>query len=239
VSLRRIATAVLAAATVTLLGGCAEEVEPATCGVVVDASGSTQLLMQKVRPAVEKFVAGARCGTVRVVMISLNSIGETCTAPTLDLATAMRADRGNQGAWDVEYRDEQVPRIGAVAERLVRCVYERGTHVGTDVYGALVELARTLPAPGTPVRVFIASDMVNTVDTDLRNESLATAEDREKVLRAAAGRGRLPDMSGWVVDATGAAYGTSALGPAFSAHLQQYWSEAFTSRHATYRQLAS
>lgn len=237
--LRRIITALLATATLALIGGCDEEVELATCGVVVDASDSAQQLMVRVRPAVERFAADARCATVRVVAISVNSVGETCTAPTVDLASSMRADRANLAAWDEEFRKDQAPRVGAIAEHLVDCVAANGTHGGTDVYGALIELARTFPPPGAPVRVLIASDMVNTIDTDLRNASLASIEDRARVLRVAVERGRLPDMAGWTVDATGAAYGTSPLGPAFSADLQQYWSEAFTSRHATYRQLAS
>jgi hypothetical protein len=144
------ATLVVASAVLIPAAGCgaAAETPRAACGVIVDGSGSAEQLGQRTQTVIDAFVTASVCTTVRVIVISANSAGESCTAPTLDLAADMRADPSNQESWSREYHDEQTPRVSALARRLTACVAQHGTGNGTDVFGAFREFARTIPAQG-------------------------------------------------------------------------------------------
>lgn len=237
-SIRSVLAAALAASALPILVACGvEEVETADCGVVVDASSSAGDLMRKSGPVIESFVANSVCGKVRLVAVSANSIGDTCTAPVLDLARDMRTHPADADAWLEEFREEQAPQIAALGTKLVACVDQRGTSGGTDVYGALTELARTLPDSAGSVRVLLISDLINTVDTDLRTEDLTSSDARARVAQAAVDRGRLPEMAGWEITSAGASFGTIDVPPAVSADIQTYWREAFEARGASYEEV--
>ena len=220
----------LAATSSLLLTACSGPSQPpqmARCGVIGDASGSATELLARARPTIEQFVYDKRCGTVQLVAITANSVGETCTAPSLDLTGGITADPSNTAAWEKEYRDEQVPRVSAATAKLAQCVAQRGTAAGTDIFGALTELNRLAGLDRTtdPVPVLLVSDLVQSMKIDLATVPLATPDDRARVRSQVEASGLVPPMKGWLVDVAGGAFGTTALGPERSAQLQLFFKE--------------
>lgn len=232
----RTAAVLLAALVPAVLTGCGSPAPAtATCGVVVDGSSSAEVLAERTGRGIDRFVTDNVCGTVRVVVISANSAGEACTRSAVDLTADMRADPSNIEAWRAEYRDDQAPRVLALARELLACVAAAGTGTGTDVFGAFREFHRTLPAgvPGSAVQVVVASDMVDTVSIDMGALGGPPSADLVR-----SGADLLPDMAGWTVTSIGAGFGTVGAGTRASSAIQGYWLETITLKDATYEQLA-
>ncbi|MFC4589562.1 hypothetical protein [Sphaerisporangium corydalis] len=190
------------------LTGCGDDEPPSvfrSCGLVVDATSFSVNtdVPKKIREAVPAFLAD--CDRVAYTVVS-GSVGSSdCRQAPLGLNAGPR-----DGAQGNPHRIEQINltrRAAAVTvmNRLLDCArQETRTRTGSDVIGALADIARQANPLDTPARLLLISDMAqNTKELNLYKAEIGTAALREAIIARLRRDNRLPRLEGTQVRIVG------------------------------------
>jgi hypothetical protein len=233
---RRVTTAaaVALAGAVTLAGcGAIKDVvdDPAdapltaSCGVVIDGSGSSDPANGSgadafVEDAVPRFLAESECGNVTFAPIDGVSQTSPCAQPQVDI------DPETTGNVDVQALRVQRRQAAADHAALVlKCIRTDDRSVsGSDVLGGLSRIVRQRPADGSSMAVLVISDFINNNNgVNLQTTDLSTPEARTAVIETLTGDNLVPDLTG--VHLSTAGFGALYGDPEHYQYFEAFWRE--------------
>lgn len=203
IAARRTALVPAVAMLATMLCGCAPHRLAGACGIVVDATGSSDAqngfnAQQEIKKHVPGFLGDGGCRTVAFAPISGDSLTSRCQEDPIDI------DPDVTGAVDRNaLRASQRDLAAKQADALRACVRaDKRSAGGSDILGGLSLIARERPAGGGLFRVLVISDFLAADSSiNLYRADLSTSTARAAAIRKVADR--IPDLSGVQITADG------------------------------------
>ncbi|MEV7964606.1 hypothetical protein AB0O34_01305 [Sphaerisporangium sp. NPDC088356] len=190
----------LLAGSACLTAGCAQaQAQPVrSCGLVVDATSFSRNtdVPAKIKSGVPKFLDG--CDRVAFNVISGSVGASDCRQAPMDLVAGPRDNpQGNPNKAAQISAQRRLAAVKTMNDLLACARAETATQTGSDVFGALVDIARQTSPLDSSARLLVISDMAQrTKELDLYKARIDTPASRLAIISRLQRDNRLPKLTG-------------------------------------------